>query len=452
MNESSPRTDRPRSARAVLAALTIAAVAITGLTATTSSAVATTPTTTTVNATGTPQTIPYITDDVAEIYFDVTGSPSTSAIELSLTFAHPCVKELEARLYAPDGTTYAQVFNFGNRGPCSGSTTPTTFTFVDDATRSPGSLNQYTTEPTHVYLPVESFTSEFANSTSTGTWKVRLYDFLEGNSGTVTAASLKFTSDAPVAAAPSVTIDSGPDDETVDVPTFTFSSDSDNADGFECLVTNNIWSRSSSSVSMDDYQPCTSPLTLYLDNGYYQFAVRAVDADGNAGDAQYRYFGIERSASEPDAGGPSVTITSGPAEGATIEGDPTFGFTTPADDFAGYECTVDGAFVPSCTNPYTITGLAPGQHSFGVRGVDADGNRGTLTVRTFTIATPAPSQACTDAQAAYDTAVAQVTSLKQQIKDAKAAGQKKKVKKLKAKLAQAKADRSAAQAQVDADC
>ncbi|GAA4113959.1 hypothetical protein GCM10022215_11660 [Nocardioides fonticola] len=400
--------------------------------------------------TGTPQTIPYVTDDVAEVYFPVTGSPSTSGIELSLTLAHPCVKELEARLYAPDNTTYAQVFNFNNIGPCSGSTEPTTFTFVSDSTRAAGSMNGQYTSQTNTYLPVEGFLSTFANSTSTGTWKVRLYDFLEGKTGTVTSATLKFTSDDPVAAAPSVTIDSGPDDETVDVATYTFSSTSANAAGFECLVSNQFSTRSTGPTLNGGYQSCTSPVTLDLANGEYAFRVRAVDSSGEPGESEGRRFAIERSA-EPDAGGPSVTITSGPAEGSTVTGDVTFGFTTPADDFAGYECTVDGAFVASCTNPYTITGLAPGEHSFGVRGYDTDGNRGALTVRTFTIATPGPTQACTDAQTAYDTAVAQVTSLQKQIKDAKAAGQKKKVKKLKAKLSQAKADRDAAAAALE-DC
>ncbi|GAA4113948.1 hypothetical protein GCM10022215_11650 [Nocardioides fonticola] len=475
MTSPSRRAGR-RPLRAALSAVAVVSVAVAGLSASFVAADAVSPTgpaffptapsgpsspsssaastTTTYSAaiqSGSPVNLPDNSDTATGVPINVTSAQSLTDITATVSLAHGCIKDLTATVVAPSNQAFAVLFNAGD-GPCDDSEGHT-YSFTSIGAGPPDTLKEATAKGQtgiSTFKPATNMNDAFGSlSSAIGTWYIYVRDTVPGNTGGVTAASLTF--DNPTSTPPSVTITSGPDDETVDVPTFYFSSSSSNVDHFECQLIDDYATRSSSTTLNGEYAPCTSPVTLYLDNGDYRFSVRAVDSDGNYQNTDYRYFSVERSASEPDAGGPSVTITSGPAEGSTVTGDVTFGFTTPADDFAGYECTVDGAFVASCTNPYTITGLAPGEHSFGVRGYDTDGNRGALTVRTFTIATPGPTQACTDAQTAYDTAVAQVTSLQKQIKDAKAAGQKKKVKKLKAKLAQAKADRDAAAAALE-DC
>ena len=83
---------------------------------------------------------------------------------------------------------------------------------------------------------------------------------------------------------------------------------------------------------------------------------------------------------------PETTITAGPEEGSTINGDTaTFEFT--ADEpGSSFECRLDGGAFTACTSPFETPTLADGEHTFSVRAIDPDENADpTPASRTFTV-------------------------------------------------------------------
>jgi hypothetical protein len=65
--------------------------------------------------------------------------------------------------------------------------------------------------------------------------------------------------------------------------------------------------------------------------------------------------------------------------------DATFAFTA-SEAGSRFECRVDAAAYASCASPRTLTGLAPGTHSFDVRAIDAAGNiDSSPATRTWTV-------------------------------------------------------------------
>jgi uncharacterized delta-60 repeat protein len=174
---------------------------------------------------------------------------------------------------------------------------------------------------------------------------------------------------------PETTITSGPADGssiTDATPTFTFTS-SEPGSTFECRV------------DSEAFTACTSPQTTApLSDGQHSFAVRAIDASGQADPTPAtRTFTVDTVA-------PDTTITSGPVDGSTITtATPTFAFTA-SEPGAGFQCRVDSAAFGACTPPHTTPALADGQHTFEVRAVDAAGNvDANPATRTFTVdATP----------------------------------------------------------------
>ncbi|HEX9824092.1 MAG TPA: M23 family metallopeptidase [Actinomycetota bacterium] len=78
-------------------------------------------------------------------------------------------------------------------------------------------------------------------------------------------------------------------------------------------------------------------------------------------------------AASPAAAVPDTTITSGPS-GAVASGSATFEFAS-NEATATFECSLDAAPFTACSSPATISGLAEGAHTFGVRAVDARGVR-----------------------------------------------------------------------------
>ncbi len=100
----------------------------------------------------------------------------------------------------------------------------------------------------------------------------------------------------------------------------------------------------------------------------------SLDVDGEA-----RVMGaaIDIGADElHDGEAPDTTIDSGLAEGAVIAADavPSFSFSSPAADLAGFECSLDGAAFSACTSPCGTGPLAAGAHGFAVRARDTTGN------------------------------------------------------------------------------
>ncbi|MEX2032282.1 MAG: hypothetical protein WEA81_05390, partial [Dehalococcoidia bacterium] len=90
-----------------------------------------------------------------------------------------------------------------------------------------------------------------------------------------------------------------------------------------------------------------------------------------------------------DIQGPLVTIDSGPA-GPTNDTTPTFTFS--ADEPVTFHCKFDGEAFGDCSGPgdsHTTATLAPGPHTFSVRGTDAVGFTAT-DEQAFTIDTTPP--------------------------------------------------------------
>ena len=84
------------------------------------------------------------------------------------------------------------------------------------------------------------------------------------------------------------------------------------------------------------------------------------------------------------------TITSGPS--GTTNGADTFTFTGEAG--ATFTCQLDGGPAVACSSPRSTTSV-DGPHSFAVRAVDAAGNTGPATTRSWTVDTMAPVVAIT---------------------------------------------------------
>ena len=187
------------------------------------------------------------------------------------------------------------------------------------------------------------------------TFRVRAVD-AAGNTD-ATPAEVGFTVDTGA----SETTITAPADNTVTndaTPDFTFESDNEQAT-FEC--------------AMDEgsFAACTSPFTppADLDDGEHVFAVRSVDAVGNA-DLTPATIRITIDATAPES-----TITS-PADNAVLNTTtPTFSFSS--ESGATFECAVDAGDFAACTSPYTADTLAIGPHSFAVQARDAAGNTET---------------------------------------------------------------------------
>ena len=120
-------------------------------------------------------------------------------------------------------------------------------------------------------------------------------------------------------------------------------------------------------------------------DGTYQVLARAIDQAGNTLDSAKQTVAIDNTP-------PTTTIGTKPANPTNATG-ATFSFT--ANEPATFECRLDGAAFASCTSPVTYSGLAPGSHTFSVRGMDAIGNVGTAASFTWTIDTTAPDTTIT---------------------------------------------------------
>ena len=87
---------------------------------------------------------------------------------------------------------------------------------------------------------------------------------------------------------------------------------------------------------------------------------------------------------------PDSVLSSGPAARSEVT-DATFEFSANRPDVAGFRCSLDGAAPTPCSSPLTLTGLAPGAHTFRVATVDAYGAvDASPAERTWTVLGPAP--------------------------------------------------------------
>jgi putative glycosyl hydrolase/Big-like domain-containing protein len=197
------------------------------------------------------------------------------------------------------------------------------------------------------------------------TFSVKAID-AAGNESAIKSRSYTVDSTAPV-----VTISSGPADGSR-------SSDRNPSFGF---ATNDPSAHLSCQLDGGGFAPCTSPFTASnLADGSHSFRVKAVDRAKNQGSSASTWT--------VDTVAPTVTISSGPANGSTsADPSPSFSFTS---DEAGsdFRCNVDsGGFAP-CSSPYTADQLADGHHTFQVRAIDRAGNTGSAVSRAWTIHAP----------------------------------------------------------------
>jgi hypothetical protein len=116
-----------------------------------------------------------------------------------------------------------------------------------------------------------------------------------------------------------------------------------------------------------------------LPEGTHTLRVRARDARGNMGPIAEHQVVIDRTAPgmqvRPDNGGPfastiAVTITpTGGSPGETVT----------------YECILDDQALPQCLPEMTISGLAPGPHTFRVRATDDLGNQSGFVTKSWNV-------------------------------------------------------------------
>ena len=199
---------------------------------------------------------------------------------------------------------------------------------------------------------------------------------------------------------------------------------------------------------------------------------RSVPVSGLAAATTYHYRTLALRAGTVIAAGadktfttqpaPTVSITSGPANGSTINSNSATFAMTASPAGATLECKLDGAAFAACTSPKQLTGLAGGAHTFTVHAKSSDGVSGADLTRSFTVDTSAcdaAKAALAKAQAAAKAALAKQKKAKKKLKKAKKSHNaskikkaKKAVKKAKKKVKKTKAAVTKAQAAVDANC
>ena len=139
----------------------------------------------------------------------------------------------------------------------------------------------------------------------------------------------------------------------------------------------------SGTALVEDYNPGSGSGPLAFSMIGFKGAVFVPATNGTHG------YELVRAA---DTTPPETEITSGPAEGTTVEDtNPTFGFS--ADEApANFECSVDGAGFAACSGPgdtHTTAELTAGAHTFSVRATDDVGLiDATPATRYFTISAP----------------------------------------------------------------
>lgn len=225
-------------------------------------------------------------------------------------------------------------------------------------------------------------------------------------------------------------------------PTLTFSSDEPGST-FVCSI-------NSAGFSAGNCAQPIGPLPL----GANTFAVIATDRAGNASAAALRNFTVI------DTTAPETTITAGPASGSTTtDRTPSFGFAS-SEAGSSFRCSIDAGAFAACTSPHTTAALADGSHTFAVKAADPAANEdATPDSRAFTVDAPGPdpdpAPDCSDEDAVVAELAAKLKKAKAKKKMAKQALEeakgrevegaeeklakaKKKVKKLKPLLGQAK--------------
>jgi hypothetical protein len=216
------------------------------------------------------------------------------------------------------------------------------------------------------YAACGSTTPSYSNLTTDGTYTFSTYAVDQaGNTGT--AATRTWTVDTTP---PDSAISAGPSGPTSSTTAaFDFSA-TGGATSYECRLEPTV-----------DWEPCSSGHSYSsLTSGTYTFSVRAIDAVGNVESTPAtRTFTVDLQA-------PDTSIDSGPS-GETSSSSATFTFSA-SEPNSTFECRLDAGPWEACTSGKTYSSLAPGSHTFSVRGRDEAGNQeseGSAATRTWTI-------------------------------------------------------------------
>ncbi len=181
------------------------------------------------------------------------------------------------------------------------------------------------------------------------------------------------------ATAPQTTVDSGPPVATTNTSaSLKFSAD-EAGSSFQCRLDSGAWTS------------CTSPQGYdSLGLGLHTFAVKAIDASGNA-DASpaTRIWTVLAIAPPADTKAPSTTIDGGPS-GTTTSSDASFQFSS-SEAGSSFQCKLDSGSWSGCSSPKAYGSVAVGAHTFSVKATDDAGNTDSSpATRKWTVETVTP--------------------------------------------------------------
>jgi len=115
------------------------------------------------------------------------------------------------------------------------------------------------------------------------------------------------------------------------------------------------------------FSECSSPMNYAgLADGNQKFEVQAIDLAGNTSTVKSYSWIIDTLPAI------ATSLTSVPA-GYTNQNTANFGFTANRST-SGYLCSLDGGAAVPCASPMTYSGLADGNHTFKVQGIDIYGH------------------------------------------------------------------------------
>ncbi|MGH2743375.1 MAG: proprotein convertase P-domain-containing protein, partial [Thermoleophilaceae bacterium] len=295
---------------------------------------------------------------------------------------HGWVGDLVIDLKGPDGTTVTLARHPG--GPDYGGDNFVNTVFDDEA---PTSIASGTAPYTGSFRPQGDQLSRFDGKNKQGPWRLRVRDLFESETGQL--ESWGTTTRSAVCDPPQTSLVAGPSEGQAVASTsatFEFTASIDPS-LFEC------------SLDGQDFQPCPSPKSYEnLGQGLHTFAVRALDADGDADQSPaVRTWSV-------DTVGPAVHIDA-PSHGSTLSDQtPTLSGSigTAAGDLPGVAVRIhsgaspSGAVVQSLAptlsgDGWSATAAALPEGTYTARAEQADslGNVGAAT-STFTIDLPDP--------------------------------------------------------------
>ncbi|MFO0593676.1 MAG: Ig-like domain-containing protein [Myxococcaceae bacterium] len=190
----------------------------------------------------------------------------------------------------------------------------------------------------------------------------------------------------PTPASYTWTVDTTPPDTTL---TSTPPNPSNSASATFAFSTADASATFQCSLDGAAFTACASPRTVTsLADGSHTFAVRAVDAAGNADPTPASYTWTV------DTTPPDTSFTSTPPSFSNSSS-ANFAFTS-TEAGSTFQCSLDGAAFTACTSPRSLTGLSDGSHTLRVRATDTVGNVDpTPASYTWTVDTTPPDTTIT---------------------------------------------------------